>query len=263
MNKLKNLFGKKNQPAIDATSYPEDIENNPAIADSSYIRNQRLIAMRPQASEASNFKILRAKILRQLRTNQWNSFGISSSRKGEGKSMIAANLAISIAMDANQSVLLIDMDFLDPKLAWYFNINVKNTIKDCLFFNQPLSRVLLDSGIERLNNRLNILPSKPGSYRTSDLISNPKMQRLIAEIKANSEGKIIIFDLPPILVSDDVLASIDYYDALLFVVEDGANSGDDLKKALQMVGDKPFLGTVLNKSNDLVNYQDYYYSDQA
>jgi len=65
------------------------------------------------------------------------------------------------------------------------------------------------------------------------------------------------------LVSDDVLASIDYYDALLFVVEDGANSGDDLKKALQMVDDKPFLGTVLNKSNDLVNYQDYYYSDQA
>jgi Mrp family chromosome partitioning ATPase len=160
-------------------------------------------------------------------------------------------------MDINQSVLLVDMDLLNPKVAWYFNLNVKNTLKDCLMSDIPLADVLMDPGIDRLK----IIPGKGKSNFTSELISSPKMQNIIADMKNNLEAKIIIFDLPPILVADDVLASIDYYDALLFVVEDGANSAKDIKKSLQMVADKPFLGTVLNKSEDLINYQDYYYSD--
>lgn len=218
------------------------------------LKERRIVTLQPKSFEADIFKLLRTKILKQLKKNQWTSFGITSAMKKSGKSMIAANLAIAIAMDVNQNVLLVDMDLLNPTVSWYFDLTVDYGLKDYIFSNIPLSDILINSGI----NRLTILPGKDKGIDTSEMISSPQMRNLINEIKNNSESQIIIFDLPPVLIADDVLVSMDYYDALLFVIEDGANSADEIKKALQMIADKPILGTVLNKSDNLPSYQNYY-----
>ncbi len=264
MNRLEKNFSKKKQTvaadnlhlAIKEPDKSQIIFPNPKQhkIDPEILKERRIVALQTQSFETGLFKLLRTKILKQLKDNNWNSFGITSPTQGSGKSMIAANLAIAIAMDINQSVLLVDMDLLYPKIDWYFNLNIKNGLKDYIISDKPLSDILISPEIDRLV----ILPGKGQVTDTAEMISGPKMRNLINEIKNRSQSRVIIFDLPPILASDDVLASIDYYDALLFVIEDGGNRADEIKKAVQMVANKPFLGTILNKSSNLPNYQRYY-----
>jgi capsular exopolysaccharide synthesis family protein len=264
MNRIEKIFSKKNQPiSQDSLHLAIKDQDKPQIIypktlqhqiDPAILRERRIVALQPQVFETSIFKLLRTKILKQLKENNWNSFGITSPTQGSGKTMVAANLAIAIAMDVNQSVLLVDMDLLYPKIDWCFNLNIKNGLKDYITSDKPLSDILISPEIDRLV----ILPGKGQVTDTAEMISGPKMRNLINEIKSRSQSRIIIFDLPPILAADDVLASTDYYDALLFVIEDGASQPDEIKKALQMVADKPFLGTVLNKSDSLPNYQRTY-----
>jgi Mrp family chromosome partitioning ATPase len=76
------------------------------------------------------------------------------------------------------------------------------------------------------------------------------MRDLVADIKSRYRSRIIIFDMPPILAVDDVLAAMEYYDAVLFVVEDGVSKPNDIKQGLQMLSHTNLLGTVLNKSHN-------------
>ncbi len=263
MNKIENFFGWKHQ------TIPQDVlhvtlkeQDKPQIVypqtphykvDTALLKERRIVTLQPKSFETDMFKLLRTKVLKQLKENNWHSFGITSPTQGSGKTMIAANLAIAIAMDVNQSVLLVDMDLSNPKVDWYFNLPIKHGLKDYIIADKALSDILISPGIDRLV----VLPGKGEVTDTSEMIAGPKMRNLISEIKNRSQSRIIIFDLPPILAADDVLASTDYYDALLLVIEEGANSPSEIKNALQALTDKPFLGSVLNKSDSSSSYQRY------
>ncbi len=256
MNKITNFFSKKKHFAFEMQNQSKIVFSSPQShqINAEILRERRVVALESQTIEADVFKLLRTKVLMQLKERQWNSFGITSPTQGAGKSMVAANLAIAIAMEVNQKVLLIDLDLLYPKIAWYFNLNINKGLKDYLVSDKSLSDILTNSGIERLT----ILPGNGSLTETSEILSSPKMSELINEIKTKFPNEVLIFDLPPILASDDVLASFDYYQALLLIIEDGGSQADEIKKALQMVEGKPFLGTVLNKADGLPNYQRHY-----
>ena len=161
-----------------------------------------------------------------------------------------------MAMEVNQTVLLVDMDLKYPKVHWYFDFQVKKGLRDFILSDTPLSEILVNPGIERLV----VLPGRgETSMGSSEMLTGPKMQQMIEEIKNRYQSRIIIFDMPPILASDDVLASLDYYDAMLLVVEEGGNKPDEVKTALQLLSDKSLLGTVLNKSENIPAEQKGYY----
>lgn len=225
------------------------------VLDSESLLQRRVVAMQKHTLESDIFRMLRTKILKQLRTNKWNSFGVTAPTKGAGKSMISVNLAISIAMEVNQTVLLVDLDLRYPKVGWYFGMEIKAGLQDYITSNKPLSEILINPGI----NRLVVLPGRGEITGSSEMVSAPKMRDLIAELKSRYQSRIVIFDLPPILGSADVLASMDYYDAVLLVVEEGGNKPDEVRKSLQLLSEKNLLGTVLNKSENLPSSQGYYY----
>ncbi|WP_239649986.1 tyrosine-protein kinase family protein [Methylocucumis oryzae] len=103
-----------------------------------------------------------------------------------------------------------------------------------------------------------VLPGKGQTKATSDIISAPKMKQLIADIKQRYASRIVIFDMPPVLLIDDVIAAMEYYDAALLVVEEGASKPDELKKTLQLLSNTKLLGMVLNKSEHMPEHQGYY-----
>jgi capsular exopolysaccharide synthesis family protein len=222
--------------------------------DLTKLRQRRVVALQQRDLEADIFRLLRTKVLKQLRANNWNSFGITAPTQGAGKTMVAVNLAIAMAMNVNQTVLLVDMDLRYPKVDWYFDLNVKYSLRDYLVADVPLTEILINPGIERLV----ILPGKGQEESSSEMLSSPKMRALVTEIKNRYPSRIIIFDLPPVLAADDVAASIDYYDATLLVIEDGGNKPDEIQKSLQLLSGSALLGTVLNKSENLPSYQRYY-----
>lgn len=245
-NNIKNFSHREN--GIVYTHSKQHSLNTEALLQ------RRVVAMQKHTQESDVFRMLRTKVLKQLRTNKWNSFGVTAPTKGAGKSMISVNLAIAMAMEVNQTVLLVDMDLRYPKIDWYFDMEITAGLQDYINSDKPLSEILINPGI----NRLVVLPGRGQITDSSEMISTPKMRNLIEELKSRYQSRIVIFDLPPILGSDDVLASMDYYDAVLLVVEEGANKPDEVKKSLQLLSEKNLLGTVLNKSENPPSYQGYY-----
>jgi Mrp family chromosome partitioning ATPase len=83
------------------------------------------------------------------------------------------------------------------------------------------------------------------------------MASLVSDLKEQYDSRMIIFDVPPILQTDDVMLSSDYFDATLLVLEDGKNKEVEIKKAIQLLDGQNLIGTVLNKSEKQPTHQNY------
>ncbi len=217
------------------------------------MRQKRVVTFQNQNAEAEAFRMLRTKILKQLKKNDWNSFGITAPAQGAGKSTLAVNLAIAMAMDVNQSVLLVDLDLRYPKIHWFFGLENQNGIRDYFLSDKPLSEILVNPGVDRLA----VLPGRGQALGSSEILSGPKMKKLVNEINQQNQSRIIIYDLPPVLATDDVLVTTDYYDAVLVVVEEGRTQPEEVTKTMKLLAGKNLLGTVLNKSRNPPEHLSY------
>ncbi|PHS69259.1 MAG: exopolysaccharide biosynthesis protein [Methylophaga sp.] len=217
------------------------------------LEEKRIVASLYNNPQSSVFRMLRTQILKKMRENNWQTIAITSPTAGEGKSLIASNLAVAIAMELNQTVLLVDMDLRNPSISDYFSLNVNLGLKDYLERDLSLPEVLVNPGIERLV----ILPGKGRAEDSAELLSGPKMTNLVSDIKSQYDSRLLIFDVPPLLQTDDVLLASKYFDCTLMVIEDGHNSEDSIVKSLQLLEGTNLLGTVLNKSERAPKHQNY------
>jgi len=264
MERLEKALNKAKDPSRkSAKSFTYSADDSISIdytqtkihsTDQEVLKDRRVVALEKYGIEAETFRLLRTKILKQLRDNNWTSFGVTAPSQGAGKSMVSVNLAIAMAKEVNQTVLLVDLDLKNPKIDWYFDINVKKGLSDYLDTDTSLSEILINPSIERLV----ILPGKGRAIESSELLTGPKMRKLVQEIKRRYKSRIVIFDLPPVLASDDVLASMDFFDAILLVVAEGENKPEDIKKSLKMLSGSNLLGTVLNKAAKVPEHLGYY-----
>jgi Mrp family chromosome partitioning ATPase len=215
--------------------------------DAAHLRSQRLISPAMQGAGAQSFRMLRTQVLQRLRARGWNSLAVVSALPNEGKTTIALNLAIAVAMDARHNALLVDFDLRRPSVATRLGIAVETGVEDVLAGNQPVETAFVRlQGYERLV----ILPASAPVLHSSELISGPSAQRLVTELRTRYADRIVIFDLPPLLGTDDALAFLPYVDAVLLVVAEGATRAEHLSRALELTRDKPVVGTVLNRSRD-------------
>jgi len=97
-------------------------------------------------------------------------------------------------------------------------------------------------------SRFVVLPAGRAIANSSEMLSSPKMQRLVEEVKHRYPSRIVIFDLPPILESSDALAFIPNADATLVVIAEGNTQQSDLKQAFELLEGNEVIGTVLNKA---------------
>jgi len=223
------------------------------VIDQDVLRNNRVIMGLYNDPRADIFRVLRTNVLKQLRENNWNSFAITSSASGAGKTMISVNLAIAIAMEGNQSVLIVDADLRSPKVGQCLGLQCEFGLIDYLKSDISLEDTLINPGIERLV----VLPGKDCNNNSSELISSRKMVNLIKEIKSHYESRIIIFDLPPLFAGNDALVFMSYVDAALLVVEDGKNTTDELQHSMHILEQTNLLGLVLNKSRQQISAYQY------
>jgi len=177
--------------------------------------------------------------------NKWNSLAITSTGNGEGKTLTAINLSLSIAMEVGYTVLLIDANLRCPAMHEFFGIKTSCGLSDYLTDNVPLSDTLIHP--ENFDHFVMIPGGKP-LKNSSEMLSSPRMNALVGELKERYPKRMIIFDLPPLLDTADALAFTPYVDATLLVVEDGKTKADDLKNAVDMLTGTNILGTVLNKA---------------
>lgn len=212
--------------------------------DDDELAARRIVAGMDDVSEGEIFRLLRTKILGQMRENGWKSIAISAPTAGQGKSTVVANLALAISMEITQSVLAVDLDLRRPNLHRVFGIEPKLGLADILKSEAALPEALINVG----SNRLTILPGRGIVPNSSEWLSSPTMQQLFSAFKSRDRARYVIYDMPPLLQSDDVLKSVNNFDCLLLVVEDGRNAAEEIRQSLDMLKQTNFIGYVLNKT---------------
>ena len=210
----------------------------------SVFENNRVITALSGHALNDSYRMLRTRVLQQLKANNWNALALTSPASGHGKTLTAINLAISLAREVNHTVLLADLDLRNPSIHEYFGYEPTAGLSDYLNNDVPLSEILFSPGIERLV----VLPGREAIAHSSEMLSSPKMVSLISELKNRYPDRLIICDLPPMMATDDALAFSLYTDAMLMVAEAGGTRREDLEQALRILKDVPLLGTVLNRA---------------
>lgn len=231
-------------------------------------RSVRSIAVSPAALERSRtisgkrgdmltdlYKLLRTQVMQRMQENKWRTLAVTGPRDGIGKTLTAANLAISIAGGVNHSVALLDLDLRRPSVHNMFDYRPAFAIADYLAKSVPLDDIVFCPGVERLT----VIPGKNAVEHSSELLSSPAMRRLLDQLLQADASRILLCDLPPVLVGDDVLAFSPFVDAFLLVVEEAKTTREDLTRTLELLGKTNVLGTVLNKSQDILKSE--YYSN--
>jgi len=216
----------------------------------SLLRQRRVMAAYDKGSFVDAIKILRTQIMHRLRENNWNVLGVTSPGHGEGKTLTAVNLAVSLAMETTQTVLLVDANLRNPSVHEVFGLKDCPGLADYLLDDQPLEDLLVNPGIRRFV----LLPGGRAISNSTENLTSPKMLALVEELKDRYPSRIIIFDLPALLHTADALAFSPYMDALLLVVEEGKTTVKEVQHALSLVKSTcPVLGTVLNKAGQMDN----------
>jgi protein-tyrosine kinase len=106
-------------------------------------------------------------------------------------------------------------------------------------------------------DRLVVLPGHASVTHSSEMLSSPRMISLIEEMKTRYPSRIVLLDMPPVLVNDDVLAFSPHVDAVLVVAADGQTDKDELRRATALLDKMNLLGITLNKS--AARSSGYYY----
>jgi len=223
---------------------PQYIQTRVMQVDSNKLKRNKIIAASRSGKVYEYYRFLRTQILQQTQEKGWNSLLITSVIPGEGKTVTAINLAITFAKEITKTVLLVDADLRNPSIASFFGLDLKDGLSDYLFNKEiALSNLLVNPGIEKLV----ILPGGKPITNATEILDSPQMQALVKEVKNRYPDRYIFFDSPPILTYADALVLSSYVDAILLVVEAYKTTTDQVKKALELLENKPLLGIILNK----------------
>jgi capsular exopolysaccharide synthesis family protein len=234
-------------PAEQADHSSIEYSDTKTVSVSSKImRENRLIAGIKGDPYSDIFRVLRTKVLYAMRNAGINTLAITSPSKGCGKSMVAANLAVSLSLEVNHTVLLVDLDLRNPSVHKYFGIKPEHSLAEHISGDKEFSSLLLHPGIERLV----LLPSAKPVQHASELISTPKMADLMDDITNRYTSRIIIFDLPPLLHIDDALIFLPNVQSSLLVVEEGVSTPAEVRESLRLLESSNLLGTVYNKARE-------------
>lgn len=219
--------------------------HTPSLAiDEKLLERHHIIAHNTRSKEADRFRILRTQVLQAMAQQGMKTLGITSPNYGDGKTTIALNLALSIAMDLKQTVLLVDLDLRKPNVMDYLGLPTGVGLTDYFTKNTPIADCLVRPAFERLS----LLPAGRMLDNSSEVLGSPKIAALAEELRTRYPDRLIIYDLPPVLAQDDPLVFLPHVDGVLLVVNEGVTRTSDLKASLRALGNAYVIGTVLNNS---------------
>ncbi|SFL76324.1 capsular exopolysaccharide family [Desulfomicrobium norvegicum] len=190
------------------------------------------------------FNVVRTQILRQTRSRGLNTIMVTSAGRGEGKTTVATNLAITIARDASQTALLVDANLRWPGISCGLGMDSRPGLSDHFLRGLPVEDLFVNPGIDKLV----VLPAGGSQEDSVDIISSPGMQDLVAEMKSRYPDRYVIFDCPHLLGIPDALVFAEYVDGIVLVADEGRTAQGDLKTALGMLEGRNLLGVVMNKT---------------
>jgi protein-tyrosine kinase len=218
-----------------------------------HLEKNRVLSHLKNDVNSSIFDSLRTQILQKMEENNWRTLLIISPTPASGKSLVSINLAISIAQQPQKTAILVDLDLRRPTIANYLGIHVEKSINDYLLGNARVEDIIYNPGIPRLV----VAPTMRPIKKSAEILSSNKVSNLINELRERYDSRIVIFDAPPILNSDDAMVLLPQVDCFLLVIASGMSTQSDIEEAMFHLPKEKLLGVVLNKAE--LEAKPYYY----
>ncbi len=209
-----------------------------------HLERNRIVAYNKNSNMGWAFDLLRTQVLKIMEDNGWRTLAITSPTPEAGKTVLAINLAMSIAHYTTKTALLVDFDLRRPSVGAYLDLPMAKSLNDLLAGEAELQEVLVNPTLPRFV----VLPTRKAFSHSTEMLSSPKVGNLISELRERYESRIVIFDLPPLLSSDDAITVLPKFDCVLLVVANGMNSKKEIEDSLHHLGSANLIGTVLNKA---------------
>ncbi len=190
--------------------------------------------------------------------NRGSLLMVTSALPREGKTFFAINLALSMAAEIDTAVLLVDADVVRPELMKRLGVNAKLGLLDLLTRSDlALEDLVLHTNVPKLS----LLPSGTPSALSSELLGSAAMESLLDELMKRFPDHIVIFDVPPLLVTNEAQVLASHVGQVVMVVHAASTPVADVRKAFDMVETCGVVMSVLNKtptSTEAKGYGSYY-----
>jgi capsular exopolysaccharide synthesis family protein len=180
---------------------------------------------------------------------------VTGTQPQDGKSLVAANLAVSIAQGIDTHVVLIDCDMRRPSLHKTFGLRPGNGLREYLEAGTSIDPYLYKTPVPKLT----LLPAGRSLSSPSELLSSKKMLSLIKELKGHYKDRFIILDSPPAHFTADAAVLYSMLDGVLLVVRSGKTPREPLEAVVENIGRDKILGVVFNASKEVQRDYRYYY----
>jgi len=235
-----------NTEAKDASIFKKDIRSG--VKSLSKIKKKSapdLVTLNlPNSYEAEQFRTLKTSLLFSSDRKAPRTIMITSAVPDEGKSFVAANLAVTYAQSLDEHVLLMDCDLRLPTVHKVFGLP-ENT--------NGLSDILSDtidiaSGIHKTQvDKLNIIPGGRIPSNPTELLSSIKMQNLLKEVESRYHDRYVIIDSPPPLLTAESIAISRQVDGIIIVIKHESTRRKDVQEMIDLLGKEKIIGVIVNR----------------
>lgn len=232
-----------------ASQTPENARSREVSIDLERLHSMGMVTPdRPRSAIAEEFRVIKRPILKNVLDGVVSNaklIMVTSSLPGEGKSFTALNLAVSVAMELDHTVLLVDADVSKPSVLKTLGLQPERGLMDVLSEkNYDLSSSLLRTNIPKLS----ILPAGMPHARATELLASDAMNRLLEDMASRYSDRVIIFDSPPLIPTTEARVLATHMGQIVMVVEAGRTTNGALRQALSTIEACPIKLMVLNKA---------------
>ena len=209
-------------------------------------------ATAPQSVAAEQYRLLRTRLKNAANGRAVRTIVVTSPSMGDGKSVTAANLALTMAQEFHQRVLLIDADMRRPSVATLFGISQGPGLADVL-----MGAVELDGALVHFaDQRLTVLPAGTPPGHPAELLGSSGMRRILDTLRTRFDA--ILIDMPPVAPVADVHVVSPLVDGILMIVRAGVTAKPAIERAISGLDVSKVLGLVLNEAGDPSAYTNGY-----
>lgn len=251
------------QPAAARRSTRKQIE-----LDFDRLQKMGYVVPGDRSSTAEEVRIIKRPLLRRAFGDDRHATGnshlimVTSAHPDEGKTFMAVNLALSMALEKDITVLLIDADVAKPSIPGVLGFEADLGLLDLLTDDTlDMSDVMIRTNIENLS----ILPAGRDRPNATELMASARMAALVKDIAERYTDRVIIFDTPPVLVRTETNVLGMHVGQVAFVVEAEETSASSIKEALEHLKGCSNVGLVMNKLSSSYGTERFgqYYSKYA
>lgn len=238
-------------PASQGLGVPVDL----LPLDAGHLERHRIVTLQQANPLRRAFDLLRTQVLQKMQEHGWRTIAVTSPTGQSGKTVVAINLALSIAHHPAKSVLLLDFDLRRPQVASYLGLPEGTSFNEVLAGEADAHAAIVHAGIPKFF----VLPTRRKVAGAAEVLASERVGRMLRKLRDEHAERVVVLDLPPVTAVDDVIAVLPRVDCVLLVIASGSSTRSEIEESQRHLAKYNLLGVVVNKTTgDRAEGSEYY-----